>query len=146
MQRWKRLILKGNRSFELGRVAQARSAYAEALFEAERLLNDWADGNDAMAAYVTTRLNLADLFDSIDEPERALRHLKTAHARLLRLVAQAGDQPARLLSALRHCQRTRTELLRYALVHGLDDPIDADPGPLSRQTASLHRLPRSAAH
>lgn len=144
MQRWKRLILDGNRSFELGQLAHARSAYAEALFEAERLLSDWADGNDAMAAYVTTRLNLADLFDSIDEPERALCHLKTAHARLLRLVAQAADQPARLLSALRHCQRTRTEMLRYALVHGLDDPID--PGSRPRPVASLHRLPRTAAH
>lgn len=143
MQRWKRLILTGNRSYELGQVIQARAAYAEALFEAERLLADWADVNDAIAAYVTTRHNLADLFDSIDEPERALCHLKAAHARLLRLVADAEEQPGRLLPALRHCHRTRTELLRYALMHGLDEPGDSLP---RQRTASLHRLPRSAAH
>ena len=143
MQRWKRLILTGNRSFELGRIDQARAAYAEALFEAERMLVEYTDINDAIAAYVTTRHNLADLFDSIDEPERAMCHLRAAHARLLRLLDDAGSHPKQLLATLQHCRRTRAELLRYALAQGFDA---ADEPPRFPATAALISFPRSAAH
>ncbi len=144
MQRWKRLILAGNRSFEMGRIDQARAAYAEALFEAERQLADQTDINDAIAAYVTTRHNLADLFDAIDEPERAMCHLRTAHGRLLRLIAEADGRPRQLLAALKHCHRTRAELLRYALSQGFDEPDD-EPRPIPT-TAALLSFPGSAAH
>lgn len=144
MQRWKRLILAGNRAFELGRIDHARAAYAEALFEAERLLVDRSEINDAIAAYVTTRHNLADLFDSIDEPERAMCHLRAAHARLLRLIAEADEHPRQLLAALRHCHRTRGELLRYALAQGFDEPDD-EPRPIPT-TAALLSFPGSTAH
>ena len=143
MQRWKRLILTGNRSFELGRIDQARAAYAEALFEAERMLVEYTDINDAIAAYVTTRHNLADLFDSIDEPERALCHLRAAHARLLRLIAEANEHPKQLLPALQHCHRTRAELLRYCLAQGFDETGEPQPLPT---TAALLAFPRTAAH
>lgn len=144
MQRWKSLIVSGNRSLELGRVLQARAAYAEALFEAERLLNDRADNPEAIAAYVTTRHNLADLFDSIDEPERALGHYEAAHSRMRRLVADAGARPGRLLAALRHCRHSREAWRRYALLHGFD--TSAEPRPMVRRSASLHPMPRSAAN
>lgn len=140
MQRWKHLILAGNRSFELGHVPKARSAYAEALFEAERLLADSPDIDDAIAAYVTTRHNLADLFDVIDEPERALEHLKAAHARLLRLLADADGASPCHLAARRHCHRTRTELLRFALSHGVEASFDPEPA-ATRPPATLHCFP-----
>lgn len=84
MDDWKRLISRGNTSFERGELGLARALYQDALFIAERRLSHWPDADAAVAAFVVSHHNLADLYQRLDQLHEASDHLMAAHAGLIR--------------------------------------------------------------
>lgn len=121
MDDWKRLICRGNRCFERGDFACARTVYLEALDVSERLLPAWPDADAAVAAFVVSHHNLADLYVHLDCLDEAGDHLQAAHATLMRMVCDERAAPSLQEAALRHSQRTRAEMLRFAARHGAPD-------------------------
>lgn len=118
MEDWKRLTRAGNRCYEQGNFAGARRAYVEALATAERWLTSGEPAEDAVAAFVVSHHNLAEVYAGLDDCERAIDHLRAAHDRLARLL-EDDDRPDLQLAALRQCNRTRLALLSFARDHGL---------------------------
>ena len=122
MDSWKKLICKGNRSLERGRLDDAAGDYFAALAEADRCLACQAracveaegsggcaylDAVAAVGAYVVTRLNLADLCLRLDRREDAADHLRAMQARLSHIIDD-GSQPWTLrAAALRNSRRGR---------------------------------------
>ncbi len=117
MEDWKRLISRGNRCFERGDLASACAVYQDALFIAERHLSTWPDADSAIAAFVVSHHNLADLYVRLDCLEDAADHLQAAHARLMRMLADEASPPERRQAALRHSHHTRAERLAFTSTH-----------------------------
>lgn len=119
MDDWKRLTLAGNRCFERGDLTAARRSYQEALVCAERWLAAGDLPEEAVAAFVITHQNLAEVFLGLDDCERAFDHLRAAYGRLLRLLQDCNDRPRLQEAALRQCHRARLEMFQFARTHGL---------------------------
>lgn len=132
---WKRLICRGNRCFENGENASARTVYLEALDEAERRLATFPDADVAIAAFVVSHHNLADLYLRLDCVEDAFDHLMAAHARLVALLGDGLASPSLQEAALRHSERTRAELTRFTRLHGTPDTA------MRRFTSPVHPAP-----
>lgn len=118
---WKRLTCQGNQNQEHGELIRARHLYRAALAEAERWLvlmeqhhgTDADDANCALAAYVASQRNLADLACCCNHPDAAFTHLASAYDRLLMVFADAR-LPATLRNAARHhSERARRLLLQH---------------------------------
>ena len=140
MEDWKRLTRAGNRWYELGDFACARRAYLEALATAERWLTSGEPADDAVAAFVVSHQNLAEVYAGLDDCERALEHLRSAHERLMLLLKDCDDRPDLQLAALRHCNRARMEMMSFARNHGLSMTLAEEirPRPAPRLVATLH--------
>ncbi len=123
MQNWKRLTLAGNRAMETAQRDRAQAAHRQALTEAERLLDDWPDANEAIAAYIATRHSLADCYLQDGEPELAFLELQAAYGRVLSLLRHGRVPPAARLDALRQRHGALRALLRFARAWGLDDRL-----------------------
>ena len=126
MEDWKRLTRNGNRWYERGDFAGARRAYVEALATAERWLASGEPADEAVAAFVISHQNLAEVYAGLDDCERAIDHLRAAHEGLVRLL-EDDDRPELQVAALRHCNRTRLELLSFARDHGLSMTLADTP-------------------
>ena len=121
---WQQLTLRANRCMALRQYAAARQLYREALWEAERLLEQStrhseppAAGWDALlAAWVVSHHNMADLLDVLDDTQHAHEHLRQAHEGVMKLLAQ-GAQSGPVSQALHHAHRTRAALLQFGLRH-----------------------------
>ena len=134
MDSWKKLICKGNRSLEHGRLDDAAGDYFAALAEADRCLACQAqacveaeasggcaylDAVAAVGAYVVTRLNLADLCLRLDRSEDAAEHLRAMQARLSHIIDD-GNQPWTLrAAALRNSRRAQDAVLSFVEEHGM---------------------------
>lgn len=114
MDDWKRLISRGNASFERGELGLARALYQDALFIAERRLPSWPDADAVVAAFVVSHHNLANLHQRLDQMAEAADHRMAAHARLIRHMADPACAPALQQAALRHSHRARAESLAFA--------------------------------
>lgn len=139
LSEWKRSIVAGNRFDERGDLPRARAAYLAALALAESGLERGhrtdallPDADAVVAAFVIAHHNLADLCLRSDEPERAMDHLRSAHARLVRLCHGEGLPQALVQAALRQSHRTRIELMQVARVLGTASTT------LWTHTGSLH--------
>jgi tetratricopeptide (TPR) repeat protein len=130
MDEWKKLICRGNRDFEQGRLQAAGSSYQAALEEAERCLAQHAaepggagrgccylDALAAVAAYVVTQHNLADLCVRLDRAEDAAAHLLAAHERLARIIDDASLPWSLRAAAVRNSTRARQAMLSFADEH-----------------------------
>ena len=124
MNDWKRLTTVGNRCFERGELAAARAAYQEALISAERWLLCGEVADDAVAAFVVTHQNLAEVYAALDDGERAFDHLRIALDRLLRVLAACEDRPELQAAALRHYYRARMAMLEFVRSHGLSMTLE----------------------
>lgn len=139
MEDWKQLTRAGNRWYERGDFACARRAYLEALATAERWLVCGEPADEAVAAFVISHQNLAEVYAGLDDCERAIDHLRAAHERLVHLL-EDDDRPELQLAALRHCNRARLELMTFARNHGLSMTLaeDTRSRPVPRLVATLH--------
>jgi len=118
MEHWKRTILKGNSCFNRGDLIDARELYLQALALAQVLLERWSDPDEAVAAFVISHHNLADLHLSLHQPEESAEYLCAAHQRLLQVIQNSRLTPALRQSAFRHSHKTYSELLGFISEHG----------------------------
>lgn len=155
MDEWKKLICRGNRSFERGRLDEAAWQYLAALAEAERCIGRVAvecaageaceptgqrrylDAVAAVAAYVVTRLNLVDLSLRLDRGEEAAEHLQVMQARLHAIIDDRRQPWTLRAAALRNSRRAQDAVLSFVEEHGI-------AGPSCACGRSITHLPPSA--
>ena len=118
MQHWKRTIEQANRCFDRGEWVEARELYLQALALAQVLFERWPDPDEAVAACVISYHNLADLHLSLGQPEESAEYLCAVHQRLLQAIQDGRLQPALRQAALRHSNKTYSELLGFISEHG----------------------------
>ncbi|WP_225580715.1 hypothetical protein [Pseudomonas sp. PDM16] len=118
MEHWKRTIEAGNRCYVEGDWVQARELYLQALAEAQVLFGRWADHDMAVAAFVISHHNLADLHLMLGQPEEAAENLCASHERLLQALADASLVEELRTAAMHHSRRTYLELLQFIAEHG----------------------------
>lgn len=147
MEQWKRLIEAGNRYFVEGRWVEAREQYLQALALAQVLFERWRDPDAAVAAFVVSQHNLADLQLAIGYPEGAAEHLCACHEHLLRCAVAQHLSPALRQATLNHSRRSYSGVLNFVAEHGAyprtdrlldacasgDMPTAARPAPANRQ-------------
>ena len=118
MEQWKRTILSGNSCFNRGDLTDARELYLQALALAQVLFDRWRVADEAVAAYVISHHNLADLHLSLGQPEESAEYLCTVHQRLLNVIQDPQMAPALRQAALRHSNKTYSELLGFVGQYG----------------------------
>ena len=118
MEQWKRLIETGNRYFAEGSWVEAREQYLQALALAQVLFERWRDADAAVAAFVVSQHNLADLQLTIGHPEGAAEHLCACHEHLLHCIASEQLSPALRQAALHHSRRSYSGVLNFVAEHG----------------------------
>ncbi|RAU49615.1 MULTISPECIES: hypothetical protein [unclassified Pseudomonas] len=118
MEHWKSTILKGNSCFNCGDLVDARELYLQALALAQVLLERWKNPDEAVAAFVISHHNLADLHLSLKQPEESAEYLCAAHQRLLRVIQDPRIAPGLRQAAFRHSHKTYSELLTFITDHG----------------------------
>lgn len=118
MEHWKTIIEAGNRCFAEGDWVQARECYLQALAEAQLLFGRWRDHDMAVASFVISHHNLADLHLALGQPEEAAENLCASHERLLQSVADPGLPDALRRTALEHSRRTYLELMQFIAEYG----------------------------
>ncbi|TRX76230.1 hypothetical protein [Pseudomonas mangiferae] len=135
MEHWKRTIEAGNHCFAAGNWVEAREHYLQALALAQVLYQRWADADAAVAAFVVSHHNLADLHLCLGQPEETAEYLCASHERLLQSVADETLPQALRDAALRHSRTTYLELLQFIGEHGayprterlLGQPVPGSP-------------------
>lgn len=136
MEYWKRTIEAGNRSFHSGDWIEARELYLQALAQAQMLLERWPDADQAVAAFVVSHHNLADLHLMLGQPEETAENLCTCHERLLQVLRDTSLPEALRDVALRHSRCTYSSLLQFIQEHGAyprtDRLLGIVPGHASR--------------
>lgn len=118
MEHWKITIEAGNRCFAEGDWVQARELYLQALAEAQVLFGRWHEHNMAVAAFVISHHNLADLHLMLGQPEEAAENLCASHERLLQALADPESPEGLREVAMHHSRRTYLELLQFIAEHG----------------------------
>lgn len=118
MEHWKKTILAGNSCFNRGELIDARELYLQALALAQVLLERWQDPDEAVAAFVISHHNLADLHLSLHQPEESAEYLCSAHQKLLQVIQNVNLTPALRQSAFRHSNKTYSELLGFISEYG----------------------------
>jgi hypothetical protein len=118
MEHWKSTILKGNSCFNRGDLVDARELYLQALALAQVLLERWSNPDEAVAAFVISHHNLADLHLGLNQPEESAEYLCAAHQRLLHVIQNADLSPDLRQAASRHSNKTYSELLGFISEHG----------------------------
>jgi len=118
MEHWKLTILKGNSCFNSGDLIDARELYLQALALAQVLLERWSVPDEAVAAFVISHHNLADLHLALKQPEESAEYLCAAHQRLLHVIQNSHLQPALRQAAFNHSHKTYAELLGFINEHG----------------------------
>jgi hypothetical protein len=184
MDAWKKLICRGNRSFERGLMDEAARLYLDALQEADRCIGcvavecaameacqrqhrmdgfpaaaiagdtpadvgrdlqaasqrRYLDAVAAVASYVVTRLNLADLCLKVDRGEEAAEHLQAMQARLQAIIDDLGQPWTLRAAALRNTRRAQDAVLSFVAEHGIAGPSCAFERPIT------HLPPSPALH
>ncbi|MDU9410783.1 tetratricopeptide repeat protein [Pseudomonas sp. zfem005] len=140
MEYWKRTIEAGNRSFHSGDWIEARELYLQALAQAQMLLERWPDADQAVAAFVVSHHNLADLHLMLGQPEETAENLCTCHERLLQVLRDTSLPESLRDVALRHSRCTYSSLLQFIQEHGAyprtDRLLGIVPGHSSRALPS----------
>lgn len=137
MEHWKHIIEAGNRCFRDGDWVQARELYLQALAEAQVLFGRWHEHNMAVAAFVISHHNVADLHLTLGQPEEAAENLCASHERLLQTLGDAQQPQALRDIAMHHSRRTYIELLQFIAEHGAFPRTDRLLGAPSRRQQHL---------
>ncbi len=146
---WQVLMRAGVEHVSGGRFAHADRCYAEALAIARALLlrsiaGDEAEAgaervhDDRVAAFVVTRLNMADLCMALGERHAAVAHRCIAHRTLMTLLRSDKVAPALQQAALRHSRQTHVALLDHVAVHGSHPDVDVALRTAPQPAATFH--------
>lgn len=124
MEHWITTIEGGNHCFSGGDWVEARELYLQALAEAQLMYGRWSDHDMAVAAFVISHHNLADLDLALNHPEGAVEHLCISHEQLLLTATDESLPDGLRKAALRHAARTYQELLQFTAHFGASARID----------------------
>jgi len=153
LEHWKRTIELANQYFTRGEYIDAREHYLQALALSRVLLERWHDADEAVAAYVISHHNLADVHLRLMQPEESAEYLCAIHEHLLaclidlRLTTELRD------ACLRHSRHSYVELLQFTTAHGETPRIRralkrsvSQPASLLQQQALLSEGPFHGVH
>lgn len=153
MEHWKQTIERANRLFSRGEYIDAREHYLQALALSRVLFERWHDADEAVAAYVISHHNLADVHLRLRQPEESAEYLCAIHEHLLQCLVDSRLTPELRDACLRHSQYSYVELLQFATAHGETPHIRRvlkrsvnQPASLLRQQALLHEGPFYGVH
>ena len=118
MEHWKRTIERANRCFNQGELVDAREHYLQALALAQVLFERWSDADEAVAAFVISHHNLADLHLRLNQPEESAEYLCAVHQHLLQTLQDERLALELRQAALRQSSKTYVELLNFIGEHG----------------------------
>lgn len=145
MEHWKRTIELANRYFSQGEYIDAREQYLQALALSRVLFERWHDTDEAVAAYVISHHNLADVHLRLKQPEESAEYLCAIHEHLLKCLIDPDLGPELRQACLRHSRHSYVELLQFIAIHGETPRIRRvlkrsvnPPASLLQQQALLH--------
>lgn len=138
MDQWKHAIVSGNRAVEARDDLAACGHYRLAMTLARTMLETWPDHDAAIAAWVVSHHNLADLAARNDACQHAAALLIAAHRQLQRLIEDERQTTTLREMATRHTRHTYAEMLRFAQRH-------PDNLTMARAIAVVGPTPPSAA-
>ncbi len=159
LAQWQLLMRAGVELAGRGRLPDANRLYAQALGVARALLlrsiaavegDGDGDGeaedslaaerlhDDRVAAFVVTRLNLADLCAAMGERHAAVAHRCIAHRTLMTLLRSDQVAPALQQAALRHSRQTQVALMDHVAAHGPHPDIEAALRAAPQPAATVH--------
>ena len=129
LRAWEMLMREGVAAARGGRFGAAEDLYQRALELARGLLYLDAPGggheDDRVAAFVVSRLNLADLYRDADRTDAAVAHLCAAHRTLMALLRNGQTPQALRQAAFRHSRETHAALLAHVAEYGGHPDIEA---------------------
>ncbi|MCG7560444.1 MULTISPECIES: hypothetical protein [Pseudoalteromonas] len=122
---WQKAITAGNCAFEGQSFYSARDHYQSALYLVSNLIAHFTHQYDQQLqedalmhccpALIVASHNLADCYLALGLPHKACEQLVSVHQRMVQLCDHANPQVG--LIAMRHCMRTRTELMHFITTH-----------------------------
>lgn len=118
MEHWKLTIELANRYFSRGEYIDAREQYLQALALSRVLFERWHDADEAVAAYVISHHNLADVHLRLKQPEESAEYLCAIHEHLLQCLIDARLTPELRQACLRHSRHSYVEILHFIRAHG----------------------------
>ncbi len=153
MEHWKRTIELANRLFSQGEYIDAREHYLQALALSRVLFERWHDADEAVAAYVISHHNLADVHLRLKQPEESAEYLCAIHEHLLKCLMDLRLQAELREACLRHSRHSYVELLQFTTAHGDTPRIRRvlkrsanQPASMLQQQALLHESPFHGVH
>lgn len=153
MEHWKRTIELANRYFSRGEYIDAREHYLQALALSQVLFERWQDADEAVAAYVISHHNLADVHLRLKQPEESAEYLCAIHEHLLRCLLDLRLKSELRQACLRHSRHSYVELLQFTTAHGETPRIRRvlkrsanQPASLLQQQALLNEGPFHGVH
>ncbi len=117
---WQSLMQRGCDAARCGNTALAGHLFQQSLVIAQSLMTHGGgfSADDRLAAFVVSRLNLADLHNDLDEPQATVAHLCGAHETLMALVRDPSGDHDMQQAAFRHSRETHAALLAHLNEHG----------------------------
>lgn len=153
MEHWKLTIELANRYFSQGEYIDAREQYLQALALSRVLFERWHDADEAVAAYVISHHNLADVHLRLKQPEESAEYLCAIHEHLLQCLIDARLTQELRQACLRHSRHSYVEILQFTRAHGDTPRIrrvlkrSANlPASLLQQQTILHDGPFHGVH
>ena len=153
MEHWKRTVELANALFSRGDYIDAREQYLQALALSQVLFERWYDADEAVAAYVISHHNLADVHLRLEQPEESAEYLCAIHEYLLLCLVDVRLKPELRQACLRHSRHSYIELLHFTTAHGETPRIRRllkrsthQPASALQQQALLHEGPYHGVH
>lgn len=153
MEHWKRTVDLANRYFSRAEYIDAREQYLQALALSRVLFERWRHVDEAVAAYVISHHNLADVHLRLNQPEESAEYLCAIHEHLLQCLVDARLKPELRQACLRHSRHSYVELLQFTTAHGETPRIRRalkrsanQPASLLQQQALLNEGPFHGVH
>lgn len=153
MEHWKRIIELANGYFSRGEYIDAREHYLQALALSRVLFERWHDADEAVAAYVISHHNLADVHLRLKQPEESAEYLCAIHEHLLQCLVDPRMTEELRHACLRHSRHSYVELIQFTTAHGDTPRIRRvlrrsanQPASMLQQQALLHEGPSHGVH
>ena len=153
MEHWKRTVELANELFSRREYIDAREQYLQALALSRVLFERWHDVDEAVAAYVISHHNLADVHLRLERPEESAEYLCAIQEHLLLCLVDVRLKPELRQACLRHSRHSYIELLQFTTAHGETPRIRRvlkrsthQPASALQQQALLHEGPYHGVH
>lgn len=153
MEHWKRIIELANAYFSRAEYIDAREHYLQALALSRVLFERWHDADEAVAAYVISHHNLADVHLRLKQPEESAEYLCAIHEHLLQCLVDPRMTEELRQACLRHSRHSYVELIQFTTAHGDTPRIRRvlrrsanQPASMLQQQALLHEGPSHGVH